>query len=166
LARGASPAGMLKPVEARVARISGSLKKMCRDSRTTKKRPLVGRGAICRRKSRPAVALRLVLGWRGFALHDHLCLVLWRNRFKTMSFAALLKLTIRKLGALENKVFPSALAFLARQFSVFFDDVPFSVARDTNHFPLLALRVDSEQQAFQNLNLRLHSIQQVLFQPH
>jgi hypothetical protein len=63
------------------------------------------------------------------------------NFSKTMSFTVFLRPMIGHFGALKNEIFPAALAFLARHFSVFFDDVPFSVARDTHHFPLLALRL-------------------------
>jgi hypothetical protein len=56
-----------------------------------------------------------------------------------VSFAVFLRFTFSQVGALIRRVFPSALAFLARQFSLFFDDIPFSVARDANHFSLPAL---------------------------
>jgi len=82
----------------------------------------------------------------------------------TVSYAALLRIKDWQLGALKEEVFPPALAFLTRQFPTFFDDVPFSVASHTDHFPLLALQVSREQQAFKISISDCFYVLQVLFQ--
>jgi hypothetical protein len=81
-----------------------------------------------------------------------------------VSFAALLRFKVWQVGALKEEVLPPALAFLTRQFLTFFDDIPFSVANDTNHFSLLALQVTREQQAFRISISDCFYILHVLFQ--
>jgi hypothetical protein len=51
-----------------------------------------------------------------------------------IGFAALLSFTIPGFIAVQEKVFPSAKAFVTRQFLILDPDVPFAVADVTNHF--------------------------------
>jgi hypothetical protein len=52
-----------------------------------------------------------------------------------------------ELGTLKNKILPPALAFGARDFLTFFDDVPFTVADDADHFDVPAFPLLPERQA-------------------
>jgi hypothetical protein len=53
-----------------------------------------------------------------------------------------------RLAAVKNESLPPALAFGTKHFLVFFDDVPFSVADDANHFDSPAVHAPCKRQAF------------------
>jgi hypothetical protein len=77
------------------------------------------------------------------------------SRSKTLCFTALRIFKVWQPGVLEKEIFPPALAFLTRQFPASFDDIPFSVANDANHFSPPGSPDFAGATGIQNLDLRL-----------